>query len=80
MSSYSFSCVFFICHSSGNDYGCHWHLNRSDPAGTAAKTVTEDLVFTIVKNNNAYDIKVGSQKLATFNCSYEINNYYEERR
>ena len=43
---------------------------------TAAKTVTENLVFTIVKNNNSYDIKIGSQKLATFNCTYEMNNYY----
>ena len=43
---------------------------------TAAKTVTENLVFTIVKNNNSYDIKIGAQKLATFNCTYEMNNYY----
>lgn len=43
---------------------------------TAAKTVTEDLLFTIAKNNNAYEIKIGSQKLATFNCPYEMNNYY----
>ena len=43
---------------------------------TAAKTVTEDLIYTIAKNNNAYDIKIGSQKLATFNCPYEMTNYY----
>ena len=43
---------------------------------TAAKTVTENLIFTIVKNNNCYDIKIGAQKLATFNSTYEMNNYY----
>ena len=41
-----------------------------------AKTITEDLVFTIDKKVNAYDITIGSQKLATFNCPYEMSYYY----
>ena len=43
---------------------------------TKAKTVTENLVFTIVKNNNSYDIIIDSQKLTTFNCPYDISYYY----
>lgn len=43
---------------------------------THAKTITEDLKFVISKNVNAYDIMVGTQKLATFNCKFEFNNYY----
>ena len=41
-----------------------------------AKTVTENLVFTVAKNNNSYDIIIDSQKLATFNCSYDMSYYY----
>ena len=43
---------------------------------TQAQTVTENLTFIIDKNTNAYNITVGTQKLATFNCSYEFNDYY----
>lgn len=41
-----------------------------------AKTIAEDLVFTVDKNGNAYDIKVGTQKLTTFNCPYDMEYYY----
>ena len=41
-----------------------------------AKTIAENLVFTVNKNGNAYDIKVGSQKLTTFNCPYDMEYYY----
>lgn len=43
---------------------------------TKAKTVTENLVFTIVKDVNAYNITIGSQVLATFNCPYDMDYYY----
>ena len=43
---------------------------------THAKTITKDLKFVISKNVNAYDIMVGTQKLATFNCKFEFNHYY----
>ena len=43
---------------------------------TRAKTITEDLVFTIDKDVNAYNISIGPQKLATFNCPYEFTDYY----
>ena len=43
---------------------------------TKAKTVTENLTFIINKDVNAYDITIGSQKLATFHCSYEFTDYY----
>ena len=41
-----------------------------------AKTVTDNLEFTIVKDVNIYNITIGGQKLATFNCHYEMDNYY----
>ena len=41
-----------------------------------AKAVTENLVFKIIKNVNSYDITIGSQKLATFNCPYDMTYYY----
>jgi hypothetical protein len=43
---------------------------------TRAQTVTENLVFTIVKDVNAYNITIGSQVLATFNCPYDMDYYY----
>ena len=43
---------------------------------TQAKTVTENLTFVIEKNVNSYDISIGSQKLTTFNCSYDMSYYY----
>ena len=41
-----------------------------------AKTVTDNLEFTIVKDVNIYNITIDGQKLATFNCHYEMDNYY----
>lgn len=43
---------------------------------TRAKTITENLVFTIVKDINAYSITIDSQVLATFNCPYDMDYYY----
>ena len=43
---------------------------------TYAKTVTEDLVFTIDKNVDSYDITIGGQKLVTFECKYDMSYYY----
>ena len=43
---------------------------------TQAKAITENLKFIVEKDVNAYTIIVGTQKLVTFNCSYEFNDYY----
>ena len=43
---------------------------------TSAKTVTENLKFTIKKEINSYTITIGTKTLATFNCSYEMDSYY----
>lgn len=43
---------------------------------TYAQTVTENLVFTIDKNVNSYNISIGGQKLVTFECQYDMSYYY----
>ena len=43
---------------------------------TKAKTITENLKFTIVKDVNSYNISIGTQKLATFKCPYDMDYYY----
>ncbi len=43
---------------------------------TRAKTITEDLKFTIVKDVNDYTITIGTQTLTTFKCNYDMSYYY----